>query len=193
MKEACMGTINRMEKKLIKKMAKTISLILYYSIAKHLPASYEPQSFNLSKPIRAALCRQIFENCGQNINIESNAYIADGIGITIGTNSGIGINAVIQRYVSIGNNVIMGRDVLVMTNEHEYSNPLVPILQQGAREPSPVIIEDDVYIGSRVIILPGVKIGKGSILGAGAVIASNVEPYSIVGGVPAKLIKKRLK
>jgi maltose O-acetyltransferase len=65
------------------------------------------------------------------------------------------------------------------------------MIDQGFKDKEPVIIEDDVWIGARVIILPGVKIGKGSIVGAGAVVTKDVEPYSIVAGVPAKLIRKR--
>ena len=55
----------------------------------------------------------------------------------------------------------------------------------------PVVIEDYVFIGPRVIILPGVTIGKGAIVGAGAVVTKNVEPYAIVGGVPAHVIGER--
>lgn len=63
--------------------------------------------------------------------------------------------------------------------------------EQGYTKPRPVVIDDDVWIGSRVTILPGVHIGKGSIIGAAAVVTHDVEPYTIVGGNPAKLIKKR--
>lgn len=86
---------------------------------------------------------------------------------------------------------MMGRDVIIMTTAHETSETSVPMRLQGSRDISPVFIGDDVWIGSRVIILPGVKIGSGSIIGAGSVVTRDVEPYSVVGGVPAKLIKKR--
>ena len=55
-----------------------------------------------------------------------------------------------------------------------------------------VIVEDDVWIGRSAIIMPGVKIGKGSIVGAGSVVTKDIEPFSVVGGVPSKLIKKRI-
>ena len=58
-------------------------------------------------------------------------------------------------------------------------------------EPKPVVIEDDVWIGGRVTILPGVHIATGSIIGAGSVVTKNVEPYTIVGGNPAHFLKKR--
>jgi maltose O-acetyltransferase len=174
----------------LKFIRKYLCLIIYYSFARYLPVSDEPQSLKLSKPIRGFLARQIFDECGTNINLEKGAYIADGKFIRVGNNSGIGVNAFVQRNVSIGNDVMMGRDVIIMTTSHKTSDPLIPMRSQGGKE-VPVIIGDDVWIGSRVIILPGVKIGNGSIIGAGAVVTRDVEPYSVVGGVPAKLIKKR--
>jgi len=54
-----------------------------------------------------------------------------------------------------------------------------------------VIIEDDVWLGRNAIVMPGIKIGRGSIIGAGSVVTKDVEPFSVMGGVPATLIKKR--
>ncbi len=87
---------------------------------------------------------------------------------------------------------MMGEDVMIITNTHNFENCDIPMRTQGLNYIS-VTIEDDVWIGSRVIILPGgVKIEKGSIIGAGAVVTKDVPEYSIVGGgVPAKLIRSR--
>lgn len=172
-------------------MKKYLALVLYYLIARHLPASYEPHSLGISKPLRAFLCRNIFDVCGKNINIEKGAYFGDGIGIKIGDNSGIGINAVLQRHITIGKDVMMGRDVIIMTNSHKTSDAGIPMNQQGAEEIKPVVIGDDVFIGSRAILLPGVNIGNGSIIGANAVVTRDVIPYSVVAGIPARLIKMR--
>ncbi|AAM05571.1 acyltransferase [Methanosarcina acetivorans] len=175
----------------LKSLEKYTALIFYYSIARHLPPSDEPQSLKLSKPIRGFLASKIFDECGVGVNLEKGAYIADGKFIRVGNYSGIGINSLVQRNVSIGNDVMMGRDVIIMTTSHETSDASIPMRYQGGKEVSPVIIGDDVWIGSRVIILPGVRIGTGSIIGAGAVVTRDVEPYSVVGGTPAKIIKKR--
>lgn len=175
----------------LKIIVKYSCLIIYYSFARHLPISNEPHSLKLSKPIRGFLAHRIFDECGRSINLEKGAYIADGKSIRIGNNSGIGINAFVQRNVNIGNDVMMGRDIIIMTTSHEFSNTSIPMRLQGGKKEGPVVIGDDVWIGSRAVILPGVKIGNGSIIGAGAVVTHNVDPYSIVGGVPAKLIKKR--
>ena len=68
----------------------------------------------------------------------------------------------------------------------------IPMMEQGSTEPAPVVIGDDVWIGRRAIIMPGVRIGNGCVIGAGAVVTKDVPPYCVVGGVPAKIIKKRV-
>lgn len=168
-----------------------VSLILYYSFAIHLPKSNRPQSLKLSKPIRYTLCKNIFKQCGKNVNVEKGAYIANGRNISVGDNSGLGVNCKIQQNVMIGNDVMMGEDVIILTNSHKFDDCNVPMRLQGFKEIKGVVIEDDVWIGVRVIILPGVRIGKGSIIGAGSVVTKDVKNYSIVGGVPAKLIRYR--
>ncbi len=75
---------------------------------------------------------------------------------------------------------------------HIFSDTTVPIRQQGDRG-GDIVIEDDVWIGTHTIILTDVTIHKGAIIGAGAVVTKDVEPYAIVGGVPAKLIRYRDK
>lgn len=175
---------------ILKKISKYLGLILYYGFAIYLPKSNRPYAFGLTKPIRYLVCKNIFEFCGKNVNIERCAYFGDGKGIFIGNNSGIGVNCKIQRNVKIGNYVMMGEDVIIITNTHKFDDCNIPMAMQGF-ENLPVTIGDDVWIGSRVMILPGVKIGKGSIIGAGAVVSKDVPEYSIVGGVPAKLIRSR--
>lgn len=172
------------------KLSKYVSLILYYGFATYLPKSNRPYAFKLTKPIRYLICKNIFEFCGKNVNIERRAYFGDGKGIFIGNNSTIGVNCKIQRNVKIGNDVMMGEDVIIITNTHKFDDCNIPMRIQGSKI-LPVTIEDDIWIGSRVFILPGVKIGKGSIIGAGAVVTKDVPEYSIIGGIPAKLIRSR--
>ena len=174
----------------LKKVTKLFSLVLYYGFAIYLPKSNRPYAFKLTKPIRYYICKNIFDKCGRNVTVERGAYFGDGRGITIGNNSGIGVNCKIQQNVKIGNDVMMGEDVIIMTTTHKFDDCSIPMRIQGL-ENLPVIIEDDIWIGSRVIILPGTKIGKGSIIGAGAVVTKDVPKYSIVGGVPAKVIRSR--
>jgi len=85
----------------------------------------------------------------------------------------------------------MGEDVLFLTRNHEFSDPGTLIREQGYRPIERIEIGDDVWIGSRVIFLPGVCVGTGAVIGAGSVVTKTVEPYCIVAGNPARPIGHR--
>lgn len=172
----------------MKKIKVIIGRIIYNLIGIHMPLSYSKYSCG-SKKIRGLCGKLILDYCGKNINIEKGATF--GQYVSLGDNSGIGVNAQISNHVTIGKNVMMGPDCMIYTQNHAYANLEIPMCEQGHSEVRPVVIEDDVWIGSRVIILPGVHVGHGSIIGAGSVVTKDVEPYAIVGGNPARFIKKR--
>jgi len=90
----------------------------------------------------------------------------------------------------IGENVMIASNVVIVALNHRFEDLNIPMSMQGNDEAS-VIIEDDVWIASKTTIGKGVKIGKGSIIGSNSFVNKNVLPFSIVGGVPAKLIKYR--
>lgn len=89
----------------------------------------------------------------------------------------------------IGDNVLIGPNVIIHSANHNYSKKNVPIRLQGHNFKK-VVIMDNVWIGAGVIILPGVIINKNSVVAAGSVVTKNVPESVIVGGVPAKIIKK---
>ena len=176
-------------KKLSKKLIRSIYWLSYYLFARHLPRSNVPYSFG-SRHIRAYICKNLFKEFGKRVNIEPKVIFFNLKNSEIGDNSGIGMGSQIGT-VKIGKNVMMGPEVVILSLDHSYSDTKTPMMFQGNREDRSVIIGDDTWIGTRVIILPGVRIGDGSIIAAGSVVTNNVEPFSIVGGNPAKLIKKR--
>jgi acetyltransferase-like isoleucine patch superfamily enzyme len=89
--------------------------------------------------------------------------------------------------VQIGHRVLIGSHVAITSETHNYnSHPMTNTFVK-----KPVIIENDVWIGAHAIILPGIRIGAGSVIGAGAVVTKDVNPMCIVAGVPAKVIGKR--
>ncbi len=92
-----------------------------------------------------------------------------------------------HRPLRIGNNVSIAGEVRIYTMQHDIDDP---DFKETAGD---VVIEDYVVIGTRVIILPGVRIGKGAVVASGAVVTKDVEPFSVVGGVPAKHIRDRSK
>ena len=171
-------------------LLKLACLMLYYSFAKYLPASNNRIGY-VARYVRRVICHPIFRSSGRNINIERGAYFGTGSEIEIGDNSGIGVRCEVCRPVSIGSNVMMGPDVIVLTTSHTFDRIDVPIRQQGRLPSKKVLIADDVWIGTRAILLPGVKIGKGSIIGASAIVTKDVPEYAIVGGNPAKIIRYR--
>lgn len=165
-------------------------LIIYYCFLQYLPAT-DNRYFNHIKKIRSYIGKKVFDFCGDNICIEKKANFGWGNKISIGNNSGIGINAKIRGPLSIGDNVMMGPDVIILTSNHIINSINLPMNQQGCVEKK-VIIGNDVWIGARAIILPGCTIGNGVVIGAGAVVTKDIPDYCIVGGVPAKILKKRI-
>jgi maltose O-acetyltransferase len=162
--------------------------ILYYALGRYLPRSTAPGG-RLWRSIRYWISRPLFVTCGQNVNVEPGAHI--GRGVSIGSNSGIGVRALVDHKTRIGSNVMMGPEVMIYTRNHCTSRLDVPMIQQGFRAVAPVDIEDNVWIGARVIILPGVTIGSGSVLGAGSVISRDVPPNAIVVGNPGRVVRYR--
>lgn len=169
---------------------KRIYLLIYYFILRWLPCSYGRLGF-FSKMLRYYCCRNIFKSCGKNVNIERKARFGNGSTLIVGNNSGLGENCILLGTVNIGENVMMGPDVMMISRNHEFSRIDIPMILQEFQNEDPIIIHDDVWIGARVIILPGVHVGRGVVIGAGAVVTKDVPDWSIVGGNPAKLIRKR--
>lgn len=159
-----------------------------YGIARHLPESYAPINLGQRK-LRAFCAKLILDKCGEGINVEKGAIFASSV--ELGNHSGIGINARISGKCMIGDNVMMGPECMVYTINHAISRTDIPMNMQGNEAERPIVIEDDVWIGARVTILPGCHIHKGSVIAAGAVVTQDVAPFSIVGGVPARVLKKR--
>jgi acetyltransferase-like isoleucine patch superfamily enzyme len=113
-------------------------------------------------------------------------------GITVGKNCFIGEYNVIrgQGGVVIGDGVYTGPMVQIVAVNHVYHDPNRPIREQGITADG-IVIEDDVWLGAGVKVLDGVTIGRGSVIGAGAVVVNNIPPYSLAVGSPAKPVKDR--
>ena len=108
-------------------------------------------------------------------------------GVTIGEDTIIGDHAFLdgRAPLTIGSHVDIASQVLIYNSKHDINDPnFIPVNE-------PVVIEDYVFIGPRAIIQPGVKIGRGAIVAAGAVVTHDVPPFAIVGGVPAEIIGER--
>ena len=127
---------------------------------------------------------------GRHSVIESYSCINNAVGdVVIGDYTRIGIHNTIIGPVCIGNHVNLAQGITVTALNHNFEDKTKRIDEQGITT-KPVIIGDDVWIGANAVILPGVTIGKHCVVAAGAVVTKDVQDNTIVGGVPAKEIKK---
>ncbi|WP_432493787.1 acyltransferase [Kineococcus auxinigenes] len=133
----------------------------------------------------------MLDACGQDVNIEHGAWFGSGKGIRLGDRADIGMDALVIGPVQIGRDVMMGPRCILLASAHETGSVEVPMNQQGFREDRPIVIEDDVWIGAGSIILPGRRIGRGSIVGAGSVVVNDVPAWTVVAGNPARVVKAR--
>lgn len=142
--------------------------------------------------LRYALYKLLFERLGGFCFIYSGARLFHTYGIRAGRN--LHINAGAYLYgrggLTIGNHVLVGQNAVILSSTHQWSDPTRPIVFQGHRA-EPVTIGDDVWIGANAVILPGVHVADGTVVGAGAVVNRDTEPYAIVAGVPARTIGTR--
>lgn len=122
--------------------------------------------------------------------IESGACINNAVGdVIIGDYTRVGLHNTIIGPVNIGHHVNLAQGITVTALNHNFEDSEKKIDEQGVCT-TPVVIEDDVWIGANAVILPGVRVGTHSVVAAGAVVTKDVPPHSIVAGIPAKIIKK---
>ncbi len=143
--------------------------------------------------------RHLFSKCGKSVYFYPNSsdfyYKHISLGNQVYIGPGASFHALIS-YINIGNKVSFGPNVTIRGGNHSTHiiGKFMADYQTSDKLPEddqPVLIEDDVWVGTGAIILKGVTVGRGSIIAAGAVVTKNVAPYSIVGGVPARLLKFR--
>ena len=169
---------------------KKIYLFIYYAFGQYLPM-HPLSGYLLSYKFRRFLVTRILFKCGADVLVLKKSYFGDGSRLSIGDRSYLGLNARLGGKITLGNDVIMGPEVIMMAVSHEYRSVVIPINQQGGMDEREIIIGDDVWIGTRAVLLPGVKIGSHSIVAAGSIVTKSFPEYSIIGGNPAKLIKCR--
>jgi maltose O-acetyltransferase len=168
---------------------KKIVWYAYQIFIRPLPSFNYPSFFTVK--FRVFILKKLLNNCGVNVNIQQHVRLLHPNNISIGNNSGIGrcSQIIANAAVSIGDDVLIGPELFIHTSNHHFSKEKLIRLQGSTYEP--VTIGNDVWIGARVTILPGVTIGHGAIIAAGSVVTKNVPVGTVVGGVPAKYIKLR--
>ena len=127
---------------------------------------------------------------GRRSVVESYCCINNAVGdVVIGDNTRIGIHCTVIGPVTIGSHVNLAQGITVTALNHNFSDPSLRIDEQGVSTKA-VVIGDDVWIGANAVILPGVTIGSHVVVAAGAVVTKDVPANTLVGGVPAKVIKQ---
>ena len=174
------------------KIGRLFRMLIYYGFARHLPKKKFPYIGKISCRFRHFICRPLLAESGKRIYIERGANIGGGGQIRIGERSGLGENCIIGGPIMIGKDVMMGPNVVIYRNLHGFDRTDIPMVEQGKTSSVPLEICDDVWFGHGVFVLPGCRrIGRGSIIGARAVVTKDVPDYAVVGGNPAKVIKMR--
>ena len=138
-------------------------------------------AINTSLDGKVDLCRQLFNSIGNNFEIWGSFFCEFGNNITVGDNVFFNTNCVLLDAfeISIGNNVFIGPGVGIYTSNHDMDyEKRRNYIEFGM----PIVIEDDVWIGGNAVILPGVRIGYGSVIGAGAIVSKSIPPKSRVIG-----------
>ena len=142
------------------------------------------------------LLRSRLKRCGRRVYLDPRGIYSCET-ISVGNDVFIAPGAFFSATVSgivIGNKVMMGPGVTILGGDHNTSvvgKPMYDVTDKRPEDDTKVLIEDDVWIGARATLLKGVRISRGSIVAAGAVVTKSFPPYSIIGGVPARLIKMR--
>jgi putative colanic acid biosynthesis acetyltransferase WcaF len=180
-------------------------------LARHLPPSLSSELLGILRPLwiryqglvlltitlvglvpshrfRRVMYRHVFGvRLGRGSILHWQARFFDPAGVQIGDYCNIGNNAFLdgRRGIVIGHHVATGAEIMVYTLQHDIDSPSFAVIG------GPVTIEDYVYIGPRAILLPGVRIGRGAVVAAGAVVTGDVAAYAVVGGVPARFLRER--
>jgi acetyltransferase-like isoleucine patch superfamily enzyme len=140
-----------------------------------------------SHHVRRLFYRMAGMKIGNGSTLHTGARFYNPSNISVGKDTIIGEGAVLdgRAELTIGDHVDMASEVMIYNCQHDVQR------EDFGAQGGPVTIEDYVFLGPRVIVLPGIIIGKGAVVAAGAVVTKNVEPFTIVGGVPAKVIGER--
>lgn len=149
--------------------------------------------FNHTRPDevekRMDILKKVLGHCGENIWIEPPLTLAMGNTVSIGDGTYVNSNlTLVDDYkITIGKEVLVGPNVTMCTTNHPLHYKLRPRGEMYCKE---VVVEDHVWIGSNVVICPGVTIGEGAVIGAGSVVTRDIPPMTLAAGVPCKVIRE---
>jgi maltose O-acetyltransferase len=171
-------------------LKKVICYVVYRLIAKHFPGDL-PLVGRLFQGFRALVCRPLFKEAARVIAVGKGVDFDNGCNVIMKDHANIGDYALLSgnaATITIGKDVMMGKYCIIICQNHRYTEE-----DYAGIEGKDVLIDDYAWIGHRVTVLPGVRIGKHAIIGAGAVVPKDVPDYAIAAGNPAVVKKYRRK
>ena len=151
--------------------------VAYAALVKWWPQN---RWFPLAGNARAFFARRICVQAGEHIAVDRNATFSSKV--CLGDFSRIGANCELHGEVHLGDHTLMAPEVVFYTVNHEHASLDLPMDSQGDTAMAPIHVGNDVWLGRRVMVMPGVRIGDGCIIAAGAVVTKDLPPYSIAGG-----------
>lgn len=148
--------------------------------------------FFLGSPFRWLFLKVFARKVGRELFIAQNVSLRHCYNLTMGDFVSINQDTIIHSRggVTIGNHVLMGQRVMINTGDHEYADTTIPIREQRITY-KPIRIGNDVFLGMGAIVMSGINIADGTVVAAGAVVTKDTEPYTVVGGIPARVISRR--
>jgi maltose O-acetyltransferase len=161
--------------------------LLYRLIAQHLPDDLGPVG-RASRWLRRVLIRPLLKESEGLFNVYQGVDLGNGSCVVMRDHANLGPGCMISGSgtVTVGRHVMMGAYCMLITENHRY----LPVGYDGSIVED-ILVDDHAWLGHRVILLPGVRIGKHAIVGAGAVVSRDVPDYAIAVGVPARVVKDR--
>lgn len=143
--------------------------------------------------------RATFGKCGENVDVPADFSVCGNENLFVGNDVSFGEKNVVlctRANISVGDHVMFGPGVFLISGDHrtDVVGRFMKSLTDEEKDPRndrPIILEGDNWIGARVVVLKGVTIGEGAVVAAGAVVTKDVPPYSIVAGIPARVVKMR--
>ena len=170
-------------------MKRVLYLLAYYGVARYLPDSSFPGGWQATR-LRGFLCGKFIARAGRAFYVRSDVFLADGRYLQVGDSVSIGPGCRIYGAV-LGDSVIVGPGCVFFKENRAADDLDKPVGAHGTTAINVPVVEDWAWIGERAIVLQGRRIGKGAIVGAGAVVSRDVEPFTVVGGNPARVIGDR--
>ncbi len=141
---------------------------------------------------RIAIGNNVFIAAGAWLQVIDDGEPSDEVALRIGDDCAFAGGSVLSavKSLTLGRNVVCARNCYIADHSHAYMAVGVAVVEQGLTDVLPVVIEDDVWLGQNVLVLPGVRIGRGAVIGANSVVHSDVPSYSVAVGVPARIVRR---